>query len=124
LMEARMRIGVIGGGSFGTALAKLLAELDHEVIVWFHNPAVARAVAAERENKPYLPGFPLPPSLQVTTSMKEAVARRELVLAACPSHVMREVMSQARVHLDGLPYVVSAAKGVEEGSLKRMSEVL
>jgi glycerol-3-phosphate dehydrogenase (NAD(P)+) len=123
-MEARMRIGVIGGGGFGTALAKLLAELDHQVIVWIHNPAVARAVAAERENKTYLPGFPLPPSLQVTALMEEAVARRELVLAACPSHVMRTVMSQARVHLDGLPYVVSAAKGVEEGSLKRMSEVL
>ena len=52
-----MRIGVIGGGSFGTALAKLLAEVDHDVVLWIHNPEVARAVAAQRENTTYLPGF-------------------------------------------------------------------
>jgi glycerol-3-phosphate dehydrogenase (NAD(P)+) len=119
-----MRIGVIGGGSFGTALAKLLAELEHDVIVWIHNPQVARAVAEQRENKAYLPGVQLPASLRVTTAMEEAVTGRDLLLAVSPSHVMREVMTQARAHVDGVPYVVSASKGVEEGSLKRMSEVL
>jgi glycerol-3-phosphate dehydrogenase (NAD(P)+) len=119
-----MRIGVIGGGSFGTALAKLLAELDHDVVMWFHNPELARAVAEERENRVYLPGFRLPSSVAVTTEMEEAVRDRELLLAVSPSHVVREVMLQARRRVTGLPYVVSASKGVEEGSLKRMSEVL
>lgn len=119
-----MRIGVIGGGSWGTALAKLLAELDHDVVIWFHNPDLARRVAAERENRTYLPGFQLPPTLRVTHSMEEAVSQREFLVAVSPSHVLREVMVQARPYVTRLPYVVSASKGVEEGSLQRMSEVL
>ena len=119
-----MRIGVIGGGSFGTALAKLLAELDHDVIIWFRNPEVAARVAAHRENATYLPGFTLPASLRVTSQIAEAVSERELLLAVSPSHVLRAVMAQARPHVTGRPYIVSASKGVEEDSLKRMSEVL
>lgn len=119
-----MRIGVIGGGSFGTALAKLLAELDHDVVMWCHNPEVARAVAERSENNAYLSGVPLPRTLRATHAMEEAVADRELLVAVSPSHVMREVMQEARRGVSGVPIVVSAAKGVEEGSLKRMSEVL
>ena len=119
-----MRIGVIGGGSFGTALAKLLAELDHDVVMWCHNPEVARTVAERAENSGYLSGVPLPQTLRATPSMEEAVAERELLVAVSPSHVMREVMQAARRCLGGVPIIVSAAKGVEEGSLKRMSEVV
>jgi len=119
-----MRIGVIGGGSFGTALAKLLAELDHDVVLWFHNPEVARTVAERRENAVYLPGVPLPDAITLTSDMAATVAGRELLVAVSPSHVMRAVMTQARPHIVGLPYVVSASKGIEDGSLQRMSEVL
>ena len=119
-----MRIGVIGGGSFGTALAKLLADSAHDVVLWIHNPVVAGQVAAQRENCTYLPGVQLPPTLRVTNSMQEAVARCEMLLAVSPSHVMREVMLQARPHVREVPYVVGAAKGIEEGSLKLMSDVL
>ncbi len=119
-----MRIGVIGGGSFGTALAKLLAELDHDVVMWCHSPEVARTVSEQHENPAYLSGVALPERLRATASIPEATAQRELLVAVSPSHVMREVMQEARAHLTGLPYVVSAAKGVEEGTLNRMSEVL
>jgi glycerol-3-phosphate dehydrogenase (NAD(P)+) len=119
-----MRIGVIGGGSFGTALARLLGELDHDVVLWFRTPDLAQAVVAEQENSVYLPGFPLPPTIRPTASMEQAVHDRELLLAVTPSHVLRGVMLQARAHIKGRPYIVSAAKGIEEGSLKRMSEVL
>ena len=119
-----MRIGVIGGGSWGTALAKLLAELGHDVVLWCHNSEVARTAAEQRENRAYLPGFALPATLGVTSTIAAAVSERELLLAVSPSHVMREVMSAARAHVTGLPYIVSASKGVEEGTLKRMSEVL
>jgi glycerol-3-phosphate dehydrogenase (NAD(P)+) len=119
-----MRIGVIGGGSWGTALAKLLAELDHDVVLWCHDPEKARTIAEERENRAYLPGFQLPPALRVTNSMEEAVSQRELLVVVTPSHVLREVVAQARPYVSGLPYVVSATKGVEDGSLLRMSEVL
>ena len=119
-----MHIGVIGGGSFGTALAKLLAELDHDVVMWCHGAEVARAVSEQHENPVYLSGVALPQRLRATTSIAEAVTQREFVVAVSPSHVIREVMVEARPHLTGVPYVVSAAKGVEEGTLKRMSEVL
>jgi len=119
-----MRIGVLGGGSFGTALAKLLAEVSHDVVLWCHNPATARVIAAEHENAAYLPGVRLPETIRPTASIQEAVVDRELLLAVSPSHVMREVMLQARPHVTGRPCIVSAAKGVEEGTLKRMSEVL
>lgn len=119
-----MRIGVIGGGSFGTALAKLLAELDHDVVMWCHSPEVARVVTEQHENAVYLSGVALPERLRATSSIAEAVAQRELLVAVSPSHVIREVMQEARPHMTGVPYVVSAAKGVEEGTLKRMSEVL
>ncbi len=119
-----MRIGVIGGGSFGTALAKLLAELDHDVVMWCHGAEVARGVRERHENPVYLSGVALPEGLRATSSIAEAVAQREFIVAVSPSHVIREVMLEARPHLTGVPYVVSAAKGVEEGTLQRMSEVL
>ncbi len=119
-----MRIGVIGGGSFGTALAKLLAELDHDVVLWVHNPERAASMAAQRENVTYLPGFDLPENLAVTASLPDTVADQELLVAASPSHVLREVLVQARPHVAGRPYLVSAVKGIEAGSLRRMSEVL
>lgn len=119
-----MRIGVIGGGSWGTALAKLLAEIEHEVTLWFHNPEVERITAAKRENTTYLPGFRLPDGLKTTTNIEEAVAGSEVVLSVVPSHATRAVMAQAAPFLRDDTLLVSASKGVEEGTLKRMSEVL
>jgi glycerol-3-phosphate dehydrogenase (NAD(P)+) len=119
-----MRVGVIGGGSWGTALARLLAELDHEVYLWFHDPAVERQAAAKRENVVYLAGFPLPQRLQTTTSMEEAVSGSELIIAVSPSHVMREVMTHAVPYFHPRALVVSASKGIEAGSLQRMTQVL
>lgn len=119
-----MRIGVLGGGSFGTALAKLLADNGHDVVLWIHNPTTAAGVAAQHENTVYLPGIRLPDNLRATSVIEEAVHGGELLLAASPSHVLREVMQQAQPFVTGQPYLVSACKGVEEGSLKRMSEVL
>ncbi len=119
-----MRIGVIGGGSWGTALARLLAGLDHDVVLWFHNPAVEREAAERGENATYLPGFRFPARLRTTTAMEEAVRGSGALVAVCPSHVMREVMTQAAPHVRDDALVVSAAKGIESGTLKRMSEVL
>ena len=119
-----MRIGIIGGGSFGTALANLLAELDHAVTLWFRNPATAQAVAAQRENVEYLPGFQLSPAIEVTHDLQRSVATKELLLVVTPSHAVREVMSQAAPFIKGQPYIVSAVKGIEEKSLLRMSQVL
>jgi glycerol-3-phosphate dehydrogenase (NAD(P)+) len=102
----------------------LLAELEHDVFLWFHNATVQREAAASGENKVYLPGFAFPPRLRTTTDMSEAVTGSELLVAACPSHVMRAVMSDAAPYCPSGALVVSASKGIEAGSLMRMSEVL
>jgi glycerol-3-phosphate dehydrogenase (NAD(P)+) len=119
-----MRIGIVGGGGFGTALAKLLAEVSHEVILWCHNADVARTIAERHENPTYLSGVQLPASIQVTASLKQVARDQELLLAMGPSHVMREVTAAMRPFIVGNPIVVSAAKGIEETTHKRMSEVL
>lgn len=119
-----MRIGVIGGGSWGTALARLLAELENDVTLWFHNPTVEREAAERRENTVYLPGFRFPDTLHTTTSVEEAVREAELLVAACPSHVMRDVMERTVPHAAPGVLVASASKGIEADSLKRMTQVL
>ena len=119
-----MKIAVIGGGSFGTALAKLLAEIGHNVVIWTRNPEAAESISTLRQNQAYLPDITLPDSLRVTSSMEEAVSGREMLVAMGPSHVMRELMGKAVKFVRNQPYLVSAAKGIEDGSNKRMSEVL
>jgi glycerol-3-phosphate dehydrogenase (NAD(P)+) len=119
-----MRIGVIGGGSWGTSLALLLAELDNDVRLWFHNPETEGRARAAGENVVYLPGFRFPARLETTTSLEEAARGSRLLVAACPSHVMREVMSAAAPFCQPDVFVVSASKGIEAATLKRMTQVL
>jgi glycerol-3-phosphate dehydrogenase (NAD(P)+) len=117
-------IGVIGSGSWGTALAKLLAESGHDVTMWAFEPEVRRAITDLHENTVYLPGIKLPATLQTTNELAEAVRGKELLVSVSPSHVVRGVMSDAARHVTGSPYIVSATKGVEEGSLLTMASVL
>ena len=117
-------IGVVGAGSWGTALAKMLAESGHAVSLWAHNPEIPRAIASSRENPTYLPGFPLPEGLTATSDLAECVAGKDVVLSVSPSHVVREVMRAAAPHMGGTPYVVTASKGIEDGTLLTMAGVL
>ena len=117
-------IGVIGAGSWGTALAKVLAESGHDVTLWAHDLRVGLEIAEYRENRTYLPGVTLPATILPTSDLAEAVRDKEVVLSVSPSHVVREVMTQARAHLSGTPYVVTASKGVEAESLLTMAGVL
>jgi glycerol-3-phosphate dehydrogenase (NAD(P)+) len=122
--QAVATIGVIGAGSWGTALAKMLAESGHDVTLWAHNPQVGRIIAETRENTPYLPGFELPASLRPTSDLREAAAGKEVVLSVSPSHVVRQVMTDVMAHVTGSPYLVTASKGVEEQSGLTMAGVL
>lgn len=119
-----MKVALVGAGSFGTALAKLLAENGHSVRLWCHSAQRAQEIASCRENAAYLPGIRLPDSLTPTADLREAVSDAEMLVVATPSHVVREVMQPVPGWLAGQPLIVSAAKGVEEGSLLRMSQVL
>jgi len=119
-----MRIGVIGGGSWGTALAKLVADQGNETVVWCHGEETTRQINEERENLTYLPGARLPDTLRATSSLEEALKDAEFVLEVVPSHVLREVMTNARDHLPMHVPIVSATKGIEQGTLMLMSDVL
>lgn len=119
-----MKVAVIGGGSWGTALARLLAGAVDESVLWFHEPAVEEVARRTRENQVYLPGFVLPANLRTTTDLADALTGAQAIVAACPSHVMREVFAPARDLITGEPLIVSASKGIEAGSLRIMTEVL
>jgi glycerol-3-phosphate dehydrogenase (NAD(P)+) len=116
-------IAVLGGGSWGTALAVLLASKGHRVAMWELFPERAQALRRDRENKAMLPGIRIPDEVLVTSDMAEAFAGTDHTLLVVPSHGMRETAGRARkYHTDGR-LITIATKGLEEGTLKRMSEV-
>lgn len=117
-------IGVIGAGGWGTALAKLLCEKGDEVTLWCHGEATFREMEAKGENATYLPGVPLPRQLKITNSLKEMVPEKEVLLFAVPSHLVREVLQGAVSHMVPHATLVCGTKGIEEGSLLTMGEVL
>jgi len=118
------RIGVLGSGSWGTALAVHLARTGHDVRLWARDPALAAEMSASRLNRTYLPGIDLPDALSATSDLDAAVGEAQFVVIAVPSHGLREVARAASPHLPRACSIVSATKGLEEGSLSRMSQVL
>jgi len=118
-----MRVGVLGLGSWGTALAAHLAQGGHPVRGWTHDPVQRQALASDRENRKYLPGLPLPESIQIVDDIGSALEGAELVLMAVPSFAVREVAREAAGTLGSRP-VVNAAKGLETGTHLLMHEVL
>ncbi|HEY3305705.1 MAG TPA: NAD(P)H-dependent glycerol-3-phosphate dehydrogenase [Candidatus Binatia bacterium] len=117
-------IGVIGAGGWGTALAKLLCEKGHDVTLWCHGEQSYREIQQQRENRTYLPGIPLPPSLKVSRALRDAGAKKTALFLAVPSHFVREVMQSAATHVDPDAILVCATKGIDEKKLATMSEVL
>ena len=118
------RIGVLGSGSWGTALAVHLAGTGHDVRLWARDAALAREMASTRQNSVYLPGTALPEALTPTDHMALALDDAQFVVVAVPSHGVRDVARLANEHLPRECSVVSATKGLEEGTLLRMSQVL
>jgi glycerol-3-phosphate dehydrogenase (NAD(P)+) len=118
------RTAVVGAGSWGTALANLLAKKGGDTVLWSFEPEVAESIRSEHVNRRYLEEVALDPRLRVTTDMREAVEGAAVVLSVSPSHVVRPVMAQAARHMTPGVLVVSASKGIENDSLKTMDEVL
>lgn len=122
--EREARIAVVGGGSWGTAFAAMLSERHGDVSLWVREPGVYAEILEGRENRTFLPGFPVPPKVRPTMDLAEALLDREIVAVAVPSHHLRAVVRGAAKHLFPGACVVSLAKGVENGTLRRMTEVL
>lgn len=119
-----MRIAVLGAGSWGTTLAILLANNSHDVSLWSSQETYTEDIRSTRENPSFLPGIIIPESVLATSDIHDAVAGRDLIVGAVPSQYLRGVMT----HLQGMDFrrvtVVNVAKGIENGTLMTMSEML
>jgi glycerol-3-phosphate dehydrogenase (NAD(P)+) len=117
-------IAVLGAGSWGTSLAVHLARVGHDVRLWARDGSLVRDMRASRTNTIYLPAIALPGNVSLTDEIGEAVGPAEIVVSAIPSHGCRAVMQMASEHILPRAVLVSTTKGLEEGSLLRMSEVV
>jgi glycerol-3-phosphate dehydrogenase (NAD(P)+) len=118
-----MNFAVVGGGSWGTALASHLVRCGHPVRLWVREPEVAAEIAEQHRNSLYLPGATLPEGLSATGRLAEAVLGAETVLVVVPSEFCRGIYRQLRPLVRPATVVASATKGIEIGTLRRMTEV-
>ncbi len=116
-------VGVLGAGSFGTCLAILCAR-EHDVRIWARDPELAAAINREHRNPRYLSDIEIPERVRATSDLVEALAGRELVILALPSHALREVMSSAAPHIPGEAVLVSTIKGIEVETGLTVNQVL
>ena len=118
------RISVLGSGAWGTAIALALHRRGgHRISLWAHSPEFAREIIEAGENRQFLPGFPLPHSIAVTGDCA-SVSDADIVVSVIPSEFLRAAFLRLRTHLHNGQILVSATKGIEDGSHMRMTEVL
>jgi glycerol-3-phosphate dehydrogenase (NAD(P)+) len=123
-MSAGMKVAVLGGGAWGTALAQLAASNRHEVRLWVFEPEVVETINRSHENPVYLPDVPLAPEIRAYGDMAEALVGAEMVLLVVPSHVVRKVITEASDHIPRCAILVTASKGIEDETLMTMSQVV
>ena len=119
------QIAIIGAGAWGTAISVALGRKgSHRVRLWAHEKEVSEAIAQRRANETFLPEQAIPDSVTATTNLTEALEGAQIVVSVMPSQHCRRLFEQMRPHLPPHVLVVSATKGLEEGSLLRMTEVI
>lgn len=120
------KIALLGGGSWGTALAIVLSHsrTPHRLSLWVHDPALAKAMCASHTNDTYLPGFAIPSEVEISNSMPEVLDGAQIVFGVMPAAHARSVYTQALPSLAPEMVFVSATKGLEPGTHARMGEVL
>jgi len=124
LVENKMKIGVVGAASWGTALANLLALKGFMIDLWVFEKEVKEQIETSRENKIFLPGVSLSSHICPSNDIDEVVGEKDLVLVVVPSHVMRETADKMRKHISKETVIVSASKGIENKTHLTMSGVL
>ncbi|ASK34025.1 NAD(P)H-dependent glycerol-3-phosphate dehydrogenase [Alloalcanivorax mobilis] len=115
---------ILGGGSFGTAMASILAENGHTTRLWVRDPETAAAINEDRENPRYLPGQALPEGVHATEDLDEVLGGADLIFVAVPSSAFVEVLRQARPKVADDTLVVSCTKGIHEQGFLLMSQLL
>lgn len=123
-MTQRVRVGVIGAGAWGTALAWLLGTKGMPVTLWAYEGEVVESINSRRTNTLFLPGVELPRTIHATASLMETATSADVLIAVTPSHVLRAVMEQAKPFLSRNTPLVVATKGIEEGTLLLATQIV
>jgi len=119
------QIAVIGAGAWGTGIAIVLGRKGtHRVQLWAHEPDVCDSINHRRINEKFLPGRPIPERVTATNDLPAALHQAEIVVSVMPSQHCRSLFERVRAHIPKEALIVSATKGLEEGSLLRISEVI
>ncbi|WP_166140304.1 NAD(P)H-dependent glycerol-3-phosphate dehydrogenase [Nocardioides ochotonae] len=118
------KVAVLGAGSWGTAFSLVLADAGNEVTMWGRREEVCEAINEQHENPDYLPGVQLPPTVSATHDPEKAMAGADVVVLAVPSQSLRTNLTEWAPFIDDSAVMVSLMKGVELGTLNRMSEVI
>lgn len=118
------KITFLGGGSFGTALATLLAKKGNRVSIWDRDASVVKDINENRKNSRYMKELVIPENITAHLSMEEALVGADYVIVSVPSHVVRSLCEKAKAFIPKKAIIISIAKGIEEGSLKRISEII
>ena len=117
------RVAVVGAGSWGTAVAAIVSR-NAPTVLWARRAELAASIDARNENPDYLAGIDLPSELRATADLAAACADADVVVFAVPSHGLRAVLAEARPHVAPDAAIVSLTKGIEQGTLRRMTEVI
>lgn len=123
-MTDKKKVAVLGGGSFGTVLANIVADKGHDARLWLRNAERAREINEQHCNTAYLPGFRLNDNLRATADLADAIADAHFVLMSVPSHSCREVARTVAQYIAPEAILVSTTKGIEEQGFHLMSQVL
>jgi len=118
------KVTVLGGGSFGTAIANIAAINQHQVKLWMRSEKQAEDIITNRENSRYLPGYKLQKNLTPTLDLKSCVSDADYVFVAVPSKAFRAVVEEAAQYLPKHAKMISLTKGIEPHSFKLMSQIL
>jgi glycerol-3-phosphate dehydrogenase (NAD(P)+) len=119
----KYNIAILGGGSWGTAVSKLLSENGHKVKMWFRNEEKAQVVKKTRENKHYLPNIKIPEDVVITSDIKDAAQNAEIIVLAVPTQEVRKLITANLDIFNSGAILVNLSKGLEKDTLYRISQV-
>ncbi len=118
------KIGVLGGGSWGSALSILLSNKNKYVDLWVRNEAQEKEMTIDRKNSKYLAGIVLPENLNISSDLEKTVLGKDIIMLAIPTHGVREVLTRIKKYIKKDQIIVNLAKGIENGTLDRISEIV
>jgi glycerol-3-phosphate dehydrogenase (NAD(P)+) len=124
MVNPSLAIGVIGAGSWGTALSLLLAGKGHRLDLWVYEKDLRDVMQRERENRVYLPGFPLSDAIRPSSSLEEVVSNKKIILVVVPTHVLRSTLNTVKAYIDPDCLIINASKGIENESLLPIHKVI